>query len=169
MWGAESQLHHYRKIEPCWSLALQSENAAHDPVPSIKYPFRRFVLPFCRRIFRWVEVPETVCFWLYDFNISAVLRVQRVTLRCNTVAVELAAFFVEIPIQLGNLQIEPRASLRLYGFRLSNPLTILSTSLQDRALIGLCPLGVGIVRWCWVDAMAALSVSQNRYVPPASV
>jgi len=46
---------------------------------------------------------------------------------------------------------------------------ISSTSSHDMAVIGRLPSGIEIVCLCLVDTIAALSVSQNRYVPPAFV
>src|ERR1035438_3545950 len=98
MWGAERELHHHRQIKPCWFLALQSQNAAHNPVPRFEYPRWSVTLPAFRRVLRRIEVAKAVSFRFHNLNVIASLRVQCVSLRCNTVSVQLSSLFIGIPI-----------------------------------------------------------------------
>jgi hypothetical protein len=52
---------------------------------------------------------------------------------------------------------------------LSNLSTMRRTSAQESAVIGFAPSGIAIRCLCFAETMAALSVSQNRNVPPASL
>src|SRR5271167_279070 len=89
MRGAESQLHHCCKIEPCGLRALQSEDSAHDPVPSLEYPLRSFLLPPFGRILRRIEISKPVRLRFHDLDVAFGLRVKRVPLRCNAVPEQL--------------------------------------------------------------------------------
>ncbi len=62
------------------------------------------MLPIFGRILWRVEVAKSMRLGLYDLDIILGLGVQRVTLRCDAVSVQLSPLFIGVPIQFVNLQ-----------------------------------------------------------------
>src|ERR1700730_2024679 len=106
MWGAESQSHHDRKIEPGWLLAIQFQSAPHAVVPQIKYPFGDIMIffPSFRRVFGWMKVPQSMRLRFDDFCIAALFLVYGIPLGRDAVSMQLATISLFIQVQLVNLQ-----------------------------------------------------------------
>src|SRR5262249_31905436 len=124
------------------------------------------MLPSLRGIFWRIEITQAMGLRLHNLDIVLGFRIKRVTLACDAVSIQLSSLSVCVPIQFMDLQ---NGTLRSYGFSLSNFQTISSTSLCESAVIGSARSGIAIFCLCFIDTIAAESVSQNKYAPPASL
>jgi len=126
------------------------------------------MLPLFRRILRRINETKAMRFWFHNFNDVLSFRVKGVPFRCNAVAEKLAALFVAIPVDFMNLKNRAGNELGVVRIKRYKSVDICWTLVQEKAVIGSAPSGIVICFSYCEETIAALSVSQNRKVPPES-